>query len=72
VAAHSGRRDAELVQLDAPAFAKSLARDQPYAVEQPGWRKFAAGLRGRGFELRRGAHPEQSVQLLRDLLAGDT
>lgn len=70
VTARRGRKRAELVPLDARAFATRLARDQRYAAGQPGWRVFAAGLRGRGFELRRGAHPGESVQLLRTLLDG--
>jgi len=51
------------------AAAARLAADQPYAAGQPGWHAFVRGLMRRGVhELRRGAHPNASVEALRRLL----
>jgi hypothetical protein len=46
-----------------------LAADQPYAAGQPGWPAFVRELARRGVhELRRGSHPEASIEELRRLL----
>jgi hypothetical protein len=48
-----------------------LASEQPYALGLPEWRTFSANIaRLPGYELRRGAHPDESVTALRALLAG--
>jgi hypothetical protein len=70
VTARRGRRGAEVAQLDARELAARLERDQPYAAQRKGWRSFVAAIRGRAWELRRGAHPRDSVRLLQDLLDG--
>lgn len=47
-----------------------LAADQPYAAGQPGWQGFVQRLRRLGVQqLARGAHPRDSVDALRRLLA---
>jgi len=47
-----------------------LEAAQPYAAHQPGWIRFRQGLTGvPAFELRRGAHPEQTVGELEKILA---
>jgi hypothetical protein len=47
-----------------------VARAQGYAVNQPQWRDFRANLsRLDAFELRRGRHPREAVEALRELLA---
>jgi HPr Serine kinase C-terminal domain len=46
-----------------------LVAAQPYAASQPQWKTFARSLeRVGGFELRRGRHPQESVEALRQLL----
>lgn len=72
VSALRGRDGAELHRLAAASCAARLARDQPYAAERNGWRKFVGAVRGRCYELRRGAHPRDSVRLLAALLDGET
>jgi hypothetical protein len=47
-----------------------LAGSQRYAAQQPGWRAFRKGLSALpAYELRRGTHPRESVEALRELLA---
>jgi hypothetical protein len=47
-----------------------LQAAQPYAAHQPGWKRFRQRLTGLpAFELRRGAHPEQTVVELEKILA---
>jgi hypothetical protein len=47
-----------------------LQAAQPYAAHQPGWKRFSQRLTGLpAFELRRGAHPEQTVVELEKILA---
>jgi hypothetical protein len=55
----------------APAEALArLRRSQPYAASQPGWPAFVQRMRGvPSFELRRGAHPQESAVVLAELLA---
>ena len=48
----------------------NLALTQAYGTSQPQWRAFSSNLsRLDAFELRRGRHPLEAVQILRDLLA---
>jgi hypothetical protein len=54
-------------ERDIPAW---LLAEQPYAASQPGWDAFVALVRRCGaFELRRGHHPDASVDALLRLLA---
>jgi len=65
-AARSGRL---LRPLPRSSTLARLAQAQAYAVNQPEWPLFAKGVANlRGFELRRGAHPRDSVDALRALL----
>jgi hypothetical protein len=46
-----------------------LAGEQPYAIHQVGWPRFADGItRLPAFELRRGKHPNETVGALEDIL----
>lgn len=48
-----------------------LRASQPYAAGQPGWRTFSDRMLGvPAFELRRGRHPQEAVEALRQLLRG--
>ena len=48
---------------------RRLRESQPYAASQPGWRTFAGRIRSvPAFELRRGRHPLQTAEALRELL----
>jgi hypothetical protein len=50
-------------------IAARLHADQPYASGQPGWLPFQQKLAQMGVhELRRGSHPQQSVDALLHLL----
>jgi hypothetical protein len=47
-----------------------LRADQPYAAGQVGWRSFSKRIAHTpAYELRRGSHPAQAVEVLRELLA---
>nr|WP_238319554.1 serine kinase [Xanthomonas maliensis] len=55
--------------LPAAVVAQRLADDQPYAAGQPGWREFLAKVQALGaFELHRGPHPSDALDVLRGLL----
>jgi hypothetical protein len=59
-----------LKALSRTAVLSRLAAAQAYAANQPGWESFSGNMATLpAYELRRGAHPEQSVQALRSLLA---
>ena len=59
-----------LTPLPVENLAALLADDQPYASTQHGWTDFCTGLIERGvYALRRGRHPRDSVDALRQLLA---
>jgi hypothetical protein len=61
--------DRLLVPLRKSAVLKRLASSQRYAAHQPGWSAFrdrASALPA--YELRRGTHPHESVEVLRALL----
>jgi hypothetical protein len=48
-----------------------LLAAQPYAAAQPHWQQFAANMRElRGYELRRGRHPQDGAEQLHELLMG--
>ncbi|TPG11401.1 serine kinase [Rhodanobacter glycinis] len=50
-------------------IAARLCADQPYAATQPGWHRFGQRLMQAGVhQLRRGRHPRDSVDALRQLL----
>ncbi|WP_426688586.1 serine kinase [Rhodanobacter ginsengiterrae] len=58
-----------LAPIPAHQIAARLRADQPYASGQPGWHLFEQQLMAQGvYELRRGRHPQASVDALRQLL----
>jgi len=60
-----------LAPLQPSLASKRLAATQRYAAHQPGWAAFRRGLAGLpAYELRRGAHPRECVEAVRELLAG--
>jgi hypothetical protein len=66
----AGRNRPRLAPLDPRKCISRLRADQPYAAGQPGWRRFVSSVRGRGFELTRGADPRAAVLELGRLLSG--
>jgi hypothetical protein len=63
---HDGRL---LRPLSKSTLLAKLANAQAYAANQPGWTTFAQRLSGLGgFELRRGRHPLEAVEILQSLL----
>lgn len=61
--------DALLSPLAADEAAAQLVADQPYGAAQPGWPQFEQALLRLGvYRLRRGAHPQRSVDALEQLL----
>jgi hypothetical protein len=61
-----------LKALSRTAVLSRLAAAQAYAANQPGWESFSGNMATLpAYELRRGAHPEQSVQAVRSLLAAN-
>jgi hypothetical protein len=57
-----------LTSLPARKVRAELKESQAYAVNQPGWSAFARGMSSlEAFELRRGGHPLESVEALREL-----
>ena len=60
---------ARLVPIPRSAVLKRLAASQRYAAHQPGWSVFSERVSALpAYELRRGAHPRESVEALRELL----
>ena len=58
-----------LMPLRKPAAQRRLAASQRYAANQPGWAKFMEQFaKLPAYELRRGTHPRESVEALRELL----
>ena len=58
-----------LTRLGPRALLQRLRASQPYAASQPGWGAFARRIRSvPAFELRRGSHPRETVEALRQLL----
>jgi hypothetical protein len=68
----SARRVGDRPQLRAlpkAEFRARLTASQPYAANQPRWRRFCASLSSvEAFELTRGAHPLDTVDVLRTLV----
>jgi hypothetical protein len=63
-------RDGRLLRpLSKSTLLARMANAQAYAANQPGWATFAQRLSALGgFELRRGRHPLEAVEVLRSLL----
>jgi len=62
-----------LAPLRTATLTEQLAASQPYAANQPGWSAFTKrASRLPAFELRRGRHPRQAVEVLEELLTADT
>ena len=60
-----------LTPLSAADTRARLAAAQPYAAGQSHWPAFAERMTAlRGYELRRGRHPQEGAEALHDLLAG--
>ncbi|HEV2703676.1 MAG TPA: hypothetical protein VGV09_18770 [Steroidobacteraceae bacterium] len=60
-----------LRRLSGKELSARLLAAQPYAASQPQWRQFAANLGAvGGYELRRGRHPQEGAERLRELLQG--
>jgi hypothetical protein len=60
---------AQVRPLTKSRLMSELRASQPYAVHQPGWKSFCQRVSSLpAFELRRGRHPAESVEALRDLL----
>jgi energy-coupling factor transporter ATP-binding protein EcfA2 len=58
-----------LVPLSKREVVERLRDAQAYAVQQPNWGTFERGIRSRDvFELRRGNHPREAVEALRELI----
>lgn len=58
-----------LAPLGRREFLRRLRASQPYAASQPGWRTFTERIRAvPAFELRRGRHPRDTAEALRQLL----
>lgn len=57
--------------LSASRLLSTMAREQGYAARQPQWRLFKDhAARLAAFELRRGRHPLEAVEALREVLSG--
>ena len=70
LSARRAGRDALLVPLRRSVVLERLAASQRYAARQPGWSTFRSRASTLpAYELRRGAHPRESVEVLRGLLA---
>ena len=58
-----------LVQLSRSAVLERLAASQRYAARQPGWSAFRRRVSALpAYELRRGTHPREAVEALREVL----
>jgi energy-coupling factor transporter ATP-binding protein EcfA2 len=63
-------RGAHLVPVPRSAVLERLAASQRYAAHQPGWSTFSKRVSALpAYELRRGAHPRESVEALCELLS---
>lgn len=61
-----------LTRLGPRELRRRLQESQPYAASQPGWGTLAQHIRAvPAFELRRGRHPRESAEALRELLGED-
>jgi hypothetical protein len=69
LSAQRASADRLLVPLGRTAALGRLAAHQRYAASQPGWSAFRKRVSALpAYELRRGAHPQESVEVLRGLL----
>jgi hypothetical protein len=58
------------IRLDRSAVLERLAASQRYAAHQPGWGEFRRRVSALpAYELRRGTHPRDSVEVMRELLS---
>lgn len=58
-----------LARLGTRELLRRLRASQPYAANQPGWGTFAQRIRATpAYELRRGRHPRETAEALRQLL----
>jgi hypothetical protein len=65
-----GRAEELLVPLRRSTALRRLAMSQRYAAHQPGWSAFRRRVGALpAYELRRAAHPQESVEVLRGLLS---
>jgi hypothetical protein len=70
LSARRAGRKALLVPLRRSVVLERLAASQRYAARQPGWSTFRSRASALpAYELRRGAHPRESVEVLRGLLS---
>lgn len=70
LSAQTGGAHAAIRPLAQAALRARLETMQAYGASLPQWREFSARLpRMTGYELRRGNHPAQTVQMLRSILA---
>jgi energy-coupling factor transporter ATP-binding protein EcfA2 len=70
LSARAAARGARLVPVPRSAMLERLAASQRYAAHQPGWNAFSKRVCALpAYELRRGAHPRESVEALRELLS---
>ena len=70
LSARRAGRDALLVPLRRSVVLERLAASQRYAARQPGWSTFRSRASTLpAYELRRGAHPREWVEVLRGLLS---
>lgn len=70
LSAREARQGPLLRPLTRSELLRRLVAEQGYAANRPGWSTFERNLnRVAGFELRRGSHPAESTQALRELLA---
>jgi hypothetical protein len=61
-----------LTPIGAGGLLERLRISQPYAAGLPGWKQFSQHVRSLpGFELRRGRHPDETVEALQRLLERD-
>ncbi len=69
-AQRAGRRRPLAAPLRRADLLGRVRHSQPYAAQQPGWVPFSKGIAQLpAFELRRGAHPEQTADALEALLS---
>jgi hypothetical protein len=69
LSARGAANGARLLPIPRSTVLKRLAASQRYAAHQPGWSAFSKRVSALpAYELRRGAHPRESVAALRELL----
>jgi hypothetical protein len=70
LARQRARGEPLLVRLGPRELLRRLRASQPYAAGQPGWGTLARRIRTLpAFELRRGRHPRETAEALRELIA---